>query len=385
MHWYKKFLSLVVVLNPIVHSGNGVSRKVDTVRYPIKPSAPIQKRRYDGSHGKADKRFPDNTVSSRTFVSKELPARDSPEMDERFCVNDLHMALKIGLIQSSRGIIRIDRELYPATLGTIYKGALHAGAIEDVAVKFQTKKMGSLNPKISMPHSYGSLNHEYRVMLRMQIHDGFPRVYAPNYAGQYPYYVMDYMGEDTLESLHRRSPRSRLPRVFVLEVAGQMLERILAVHKEGFVAYDFDLSSFILGPNNKVYMTDLPLAYPFRNSDKIHINPGDAPYMNMRNVATRRQVEGKMSSRMDDIERFLYMVVLLLKGKLPWEAGADIRQARNMKLKFVPNDFGLASLTPIFEKIFQQPFNADPPYVEIAEALEKMKTIKKEMRKHSRE
>lgn len=320
-------------------------------------------------------------VPSRTQVAKP-PVKVAPEIDGKFCVNDLVKAIKKGSIESSRGKVKLDKLLGAGSFGKVYDGYWRNRdrIIEHVAVKFQRPLFGPFDPAIPMPDHYAEIEHEYSIMSRMQSYDGFPRVYSPNYAGMWKYYVMEYVGKD-VDTIRGTLANFRLPTLFALEVAAQMLERIRAVHAEGYVAYDIHLGNFLIGRNNKVYMIDLALAYPYRNKDRKHIKENDAPFhygnMRLRTLASRREEKGKLSSRMDDVERFLYMVILMLKGRLPWENVKDIQQARLMKLEIEPDQLCksrlLSLLAPVFDFIFALPFDADPPYAFIHSTLATMK------------
>jgi len=305
-----------------------------------------------------------------------------PSMDPRFAVHSLDYVLKNKSFTSSRGKIVVSRLLGSGAFGKVYEGHLKRsdGAYDHVAVKFQKPLFGPLDPAIPMPAHYAGIDHEFEIMDRMQSYDGFVRVFAPNFSGAWKYYVMDFIGPDldTLRGL--RPPKFRLKTVQGLELARQILNRIRAVHAEGYVAYDIHPGNFLVDNRNKVYMIDLAFAYSYRSKDRTHIKRTKAPFvfsnMRLRPLASRREETGEISSRMDDIERFLYMVIMMLNGSLPWESVRGVAQARDMKLKMTPSELcesvKLPWLAPVFEFVFALPFDADPPYQYIDATLAEM-------------
>lgn len=326
---------------------------------------------------------------SQTFVNlknrlvrrKEPPVIQDPALNPQFSVESLELVLKKKKLQTSIGYIKLDAYVGSGAFGKVFSGHLkrHDGSVNRVAIKFQKPLFGPLDPAIPMPKNYAEIEHEYKIMDRMSTYDGFVRVFAPNFAGRYKYYVMDYIGPD-VDTLRGKREKFRLKTIMGLEIARQMLNRIRAVHAEGWVVHDIHPGNFLIDEQNKVYMIDLAFAYPYRDRDGTHISPNRAPFvfsnMRMLALASRREEKGELSSRIDDIERFLYMLILILKGSLPWEAVKNVQDARRMKLTMTPEELcdavHLKWLTPVFSYVFQHSFDADPPYRYIDETLQMM-------------
>ena len=337
------------------------------------------------------------------FVRKRPPANPTQHqidlsLDSRFKVDSLDKVLRQGSFYSSQGKIKVGKLLGSGAFGKVYEGWLKRsdGTYDHVAVKFQKPLFGPFDPAVPMPLHYAEIEHEFAIMERMQSYDGFVRVFAPNYSGNWKYFIMDYIGQDVDTMRGLRPPKFRLKPVMGLEIARQILNRIRAVHAEGYVVYDIHPGNFLVDDRNKVYMVDLAFAYPYKNKDGTHIKLTKAPFvytnMRLRPLASRREESGDISSRMDDIERFLFMLVMILKGALPWESVRGVQQAREMKLNMSPDQLcesvRLTWLAPVLEFVYALPFDADPPYKYIDEtlnyALENAKKLERKQKRAER-
>ena len=321
--------------------------------------------------------------SSANTVSKKYKAK----YDKRFAVDDSDKIAAGSTFKCSRGEISLHDALGEGVYGVVFSGTLTGldGSRSEVAVKFQKPIRSRFQFPIGLPSHYAEIEHEYRMMKRMSGEKGFARVYAPNFSGKWKYFVTDLLGPDVFSFCEGYNFRVGLPKAIWL--TRQMLLRIRALHQKGYVAQDIHLGNFVLSHEGVVHMIDLAFAFPYRQVDGTHIpdTPSHFPFRQGRrkvDMATRREEQGLETSRADDIERLLYMLLEMLGGELPWAIEHDDIKAKQIK-DTLTNDparlcktRGVPWLSPLFVKVFKLSFDAEPPYSWIDGYLKDLLNIK---------
>lgn len=116
----------------------------------------------------------------------------------------------------------------------------------------------------------------------------------------------------------------------MLLVGLQMLERIEYLHSNGVLHGDVKPSNFLVGRGklrHKIYLTDFELSTPFlRNGKHVPEEPREKFSGSLR-FSSRAANAKTAIGRRDELESYLYSLVFLLKGELPW---MDIK-AKNMQ------------------------------------------------------
>ena len=109
----------------------------------------------------------------------------------------------------------------------------------------------------------------------------------------------------------------------VVSLGIQMISCIQAVHECNVIHRDIKPENFCVGGSadpDKLYILDFGLSKCYRNRDGSHI-----PFRTGKTLTgTPRYAsinchEGVEQSRRDDLESFMYMLLFLLKGRLPWQ------------------------------------------------------------------
>jgi serine/threonine protein kinase len=388
MHIHGTIFSCLLLVKDFAEAGNGVSmvrRPVHRVRVSESQSSRVS---LSGTGA---------TLTEDKGTPQKLRSRESlpePNKEKRFAVDSLEDILVKGSFESSDGTVAgIHREpIGEGHFAKVYRGILlkRDGSEERVAIKFEVPTGGPFKSRIVMPRHYAQIEYEYDMMKRMEPKPGFPKIFAHNFSGKYKYYIMQYIGK-SLDTIRLEYPNYRIPLTKCLRIARRVLERIRAVHQEGFVVYDIHPGNFLLDKNRKVYMIDLSFAFPWKQGNGLLIEDANSPFnfkgTRLSPLATKREENGQLTSRADDIQRFLYMLLVLLNGHLPWQDAVNDDRAKQMKLEMTPSQLceymDAIWLTSVLEKVSKLPFNAEPPYDLIDSTLEE-KLIAEKQRKLSR-
>lgn len=128
----------------------------------------------------------------------------------------------------------------------------------------------------------------------------------------------------TLETVLKKSGNKQHTMQSVVILTDQMLARIEYLHNKGFVHRDIKPENFLFGlgdKENTVYMIDFGLSKRFRDvHTKIHIPYNDNKQMNgTARYASINTHLGIEQTRRDDLETWIYSLVYLVRGELPWQ------------------------------------------------------------------
>ena len=281
--------------------------------------------------------------------------------------------------RTKAGMVKIEKQLGKGSFGVVFKAEL----VKDgraLPVAFKIEKPTNEHPHfngVTIPADYTTVSHEFRIMDMMKNVRGFPMVYAGNFQGQYKYYVMQLLG--TTLGGFRKKLGGKLPSDVLAPIALQILNRLEELHKRGYLMYDIHTGNFMLdgnGDNQTLYAIDLGMA--FRYIDKktgrhVENGPSHLP-QNMKNhlFCSLADGDGKAVSRRDELERFLYLMVYLGGGKLPWESIKDDADIARAKRKATAPEIcdTLPWLIPAMKHIFALKFGDPPNYAFLRSVFE---------------
>mmetsp|Transcript_12990 Transcript_12990/g.39229 ORF Transcript_12990/g.39229 Transcript_12990/m.39229 type:complete len:289 (-) Transcript_12990:1179-2045(-) len=179
---------------------------------------------------------------------------------------------------------------------------------------------------------------------------GVPRLHWSGYvtakSQQTPLIVMDRLGDDLESVIERRKALTSVETAHLGIALANILERI---HNRGFLHRDIKPSNIMLGyDDSEVYLADFGLAKRYIDETGFHI-----PYCDnksgitgtLRFCATNSH-DGVESSRRDDLQSLLYVVVYMLKGALPWQGVAKKQTVGEVKRQALFGDELAADLPP---------------------------------------
>ena len=221
------------------------------------------------------------------------------------------------------------------------------GATSEIYTVIQKSTGKELAMKIEKKKDNSSMHskYEYKIYKILQGGPGIPKVYDYFHEENQDMIVMECLGPHLLTLFGRNNNKFSLRTV--LMIIEQILYIIEYMHSKDLIHRDIKLENFLIGKGNKntvIYAIDFGFSKKYRDS-KSHLH---IPYIdgktflgspNYTSVNTHLGIE---QSRRDDIESIGYMMVLLLKGTLPW-VGLD----KSDFLKYLDNIFKIKRETKL--------------------------------------
>lgn len=186
--------------------------------------------------------------------------------------------------------------------------------------------------------SDSKLAHEYSVYRALSGLPGIPRVYWYGREGLYDVLVLDRLGS-SFEAMVRTPVLSitaiftyATQMVFFLHVFMYLclclclskLSILKSLHNRHYVHLDVKPDNFMLGIDelsSQVFLIDFGLAQLFRNPATRSYTPQfsrSSVIGTVRYSSINRHL-GLTPSRRDDLESLVYVIVYLVKGRLPWQ------------------------------------------------------------------
>ena len=227
-----------------------------------------------------------------------------------------------------------------------------------------------------------TLTHEAAVLMKLSGIQGIPSLRFYGVPDHNRYMVIDLLGKSlqTVSNEHKKS----VPIEIVQMYAKQMVQIIQAVHQRGFVHRDIKPPNFMTDSvsnenenktSDKIFLIDFGMSRTY-----IDDKTKEHRCNKMRTtgiIGTPRYVsinvhDGNEPSRRDDLISVMYVLVYLVKGRLPWKAAASPESVAQMKKKILPEELFLdmpPSYLEIFKYLSTMSYEEAPKYSHIIDNL----------------
>jgi casein kinase 1 len=228
----------------------------------------------------------------------------------------------------------LEKKISKGSFSEIFKGHNKATK-QEVAVKLE---------KVSC--NINQVLHEAKILKRLEPTLGFPRVYWYGATKDFNLAVLDLLGP-SLQDIFISSNK-RLGLKTVLIIAEQLISRVQALHSYHYLHRDIKPENILLGRGklcNLIYLIDFGLSKKFKNSKKAHISyRDDKGFTGNQKFCSKNSLIGIEQGRRDDLEAIGYVLLYLLKGKLPWEIPLKVNATRRLTLSEIKITVSLESL-----------------------------------------
>ncbi|TKR72940.1 hypothetical protein L596_020320 [Steinernema carpocapsae] len=225
------------------------------------------------------------------------------------------------------GIWKVEGELGSGGCGVVYRVA------SNVVTKSGEKKtiVAAMKAEaIDLDGSYGeTLNAEVVVLRRMQWSEHVCRLYAGGRLSPSVNIMIMSMVGRALSWVRKQCPEQKFTLSTAMRIAIQCLHAIQHLHSIGYLHRDVKASNYALGtfPNGlrDVHLLDFGFAraYVKRSADgrmRHRRARRKAPFLGTQRYCSINAHMKLEQGRRDDLWSFLYMIVEMVTGKLPWKS-----------------------------------------------------------------
>jgi serine/threonine protein kinase len=223
----------------------------------------------------------------------------------------------------------LGKQLGIGSFGEIYIG-IDRTLPNDHPDKLVAIKLEARNKEMQLLKSEGEI---YRYLYKDS--KGVPKIYWSGVQDDYNVLIIEMLGPNLENLFAKCSHHFTLKTVLIL--AQEIIKKIQYVHSRGVLHRDIKPENFLIGLHtNDIYVVDFGLCKFFKNSDNTHIPMST----NKKLVGTIRYTslnghKGLEMSRRDDLEAIGYMLIYLIKGKLPWQGLSNTDLSRDDKYRLI--------------------------------------------------
>jgi serine/threonine protein kinase len=211
------------------------------------------------------------------------------------------------------GKYRLLQTIGQGGFGDVYK-AEEAKTAKIRAIKLERRVSGEM------------IFFESRVLKYLHDVVGLPRLHDFGFEGDFNYMVMDYCGY-SISSLHELCGGKFSLKVFrAYQTAcqlGLLLLNILeTVHNKHILHRDIKPENFLFDPTlGRFFLIDFGLSKRYMDRNGKHIPREENKHFRgtLRYCSLNVHL-GVESTRRDDLESFMYVLIYLIKGHLPWQS-----------------------------------------------------------------
>jgi serine/threonine protein kinase len=259
---------------------------------------------------------------------------------------------------------KIHEKIGEGCFGKIHKGT-NVRTGERVAIKMESRN-----------NAYQLLKNESKILQYLKKIPGIPEMKWFCVDTDYNYLVMTLLGESLLDLIHSK-------RVFFMkwinEIGIQIVNILRDIHNEGIIHRDIKPDNFLFGLDTstknekpRLYLIDFGFSKSFLDGNKKHIEmKKKTKITGTLNYVSIHVHDYYESSRRDDIESFVYMIVFFYYGFLFWMNEADEAKIKEAK-KNLKNHPSLPNhMREMIEYVQTLEFHEEPNYEYLIELLQR--------------
>lgn len=178
-----------------------------------------------------------------------------------------------------------------------------------------------------------SLDVEIEILKKLSDSTFFPKLVDDGQTSNIRYYVMELLGP-SLQVMKHANPKKAFTMLTVLKIGYSSLLAIEDFHKRGFIHRDIKPGNFLIRNKGEypIVLIDFGLCRCYRDKDGKHLpareDPGFTGTCRYASVNAHKYNE---LSRRDDLISWIYTLVELADGKLPWPGTKNREQTQEMK------------------------------------------------------
>lgn len=193
------------------------------------------------------------------------------------------------------------------------------GGFGDVYKATETKTGKTVALKLERRSTGDMVFYEGRILQYLKDIVGIPKMFDFGFDGDFNYLAMEYCGH-SLASLHTLVGGTFTLKT-TLQLALKLLTILETVHNKYILHRDLKPENILFNPaTGFFYLIDFGLAKRYVDKNGKHIpRLENKDFRGTLRYCTLNMHLGVENSRRDDLESFLYVLIFLLKGKLPWQ------------------------------------------------------------------
>lgn len=228
--------------------------------------------------------------------------------------NNEELIREVKTQEESRDLInkkyKIIKKIGNGSFGNIYKG-MNILTTQYVAIKMENKE-----------NDFDTLKNETKMLMHLSEYHFIPKVKYFGIENNKNILVMDLLSVNLYQLLllnNNDDATSNYEKIIKYGI--QMIEIIKCVHSKGILHRDIKPENFMISKYNEenLYLIDFGLSrFYLKNNKHIENNHKQNMVGTVRYASTFIH-EGNTYSRRDDIISIIYVIIYLLKGKLPWQ------------------------------------------------------------------